>query len=416
MGGAWGKDLGRKLRLCFVSRYFTPMMGSGSPRVEDLSGILAGMGQEIHVVTVVPPRGFPKTDEKADYSDKNRKVYRVRVPEGVPSIIYALLSTLELFLETLKVTLRNSVDLVWATVPNEDSGLAGWLAARITGRPLVVDVRDDWEIALIDDTYGFERLLAKTIYYAFNILYASADAVVCTSETLRRRISARRGSTEGLFKITNGARLGLVRPLTESERRSVRRRYGAQGELVVFTGTLSSHQAPWNLVDAASELRSRGVKASVVVAGGGPLLEELRMRSAKLSEPVRFVGLLSRDEVTKLIVASDIGVITLRDSVACRSMIPLKFFDYVAGGLPIAASVPENSEIAQVIREGKLGIVVEPEDPIRLADAIEEMVKKRYLRLRSKKNAEEIASRYDWRNLARTYLDLFFNLARRGAD
>ena len=411
-----GKDLGRKLRLCFVSRYFTPMMGSGSTRVEDLSGILMRMGQEIHVVTIVPPRSFPKTGEKTDYIEKNRRVYRVRVPEGLPATIYALLSTLELFLETLKVTLRSNADVVWATVPNEDSGLAGWLAARITGRPLVLDVRDDWEIALIDETYGFERLLTKTIYYIFNILYASADAVVCTSDTLKRRISARRRSAKGVFKITNGARLELIRPLTESERRAVRRRYGVQGELVVFTGTLSSHQAPWNLVDAARELRSRGVKTSVVVAGGGPLLEELKRRSAEQGEPVRFVGSLSRDEATKLIAASDIGVITLRDSVACRSMIPLKFFDYVAGSLPIAASVPEDSEIAQMIIEEKLGIVVEPEDPIRLADAIEEMIKNKDSRLMSKKNAEEIAPRYDWRNLAETYLDLFFDLARRGTD
>jgi glycosyltransferase involved in cell wall biosynthesis len=250
----------------------------------------------------------------------------------------------------------------------------------------------------------------------FNILYASADAVVCTSDTLKRRISARRRSAKGVFKITNGARLELIRPLTESERRAVRRRYGVQGELVVFTGTLSSHQAPWNLVDAARELRSRGVKTSVVVAGGGPLLEELKRRSAEQGKPVRFVGSLSRDEATKLIAASDIGVITLRDSVACRSMIPLKFFDYVAGSLPIAASVPEDSEIAQMIIEEKLGIVVEPEDPIRLADAIEEMIKNKDSRLMSKKNAEEIAPRYDWRNLAETYLDLFFDLARRGTD
>lgn len=411
-----GKDLGQKLRLCFVSRYFTPMMGSGSPRVEDLSDMLARMGQDIHVVTIVPPRDFPKTGEDTDCLERNKKVYRVRIPDGLPSPLYALISTLGLFLETLKVTLRSSVDLIWATVPNEDSGLAGWLAAKITGRPFIVDIRDDWEVALIDETHGLERLLAKAIYYAFNILYASADGVVCTSETLRRRVSVRRGSAEKVFKITNGFRLERTGPLTERERRAVRRRYGAQEELVAFTGTLSSHQAPWNVVDAARELRSRGAKALIVVAGGGPLLEGLRKRSIELSEPVRFVGPLRRDEVAGLIAASDIGVITLRDSVACRSMIPLKFFDYIAGRLPIAASVPEDSEIAQMIREAKLGIVVGPEDPTGLADAIDQMARDKDLRRMFKENAGKIARRYDWKNLARSYLDLFLDVTRRGGN
>jgi len=407
-----GRTLEGRLRLCFVSRYFPPMMGSGAPRMEDLSENLAGMGQEIHLVTVHPPRGFPRTRRRRGYSAGRRVVYRVRVPEGLPSPLYALLSTMGLLFKTLMVTLRSRVDLVLATVPNEDSGLAGWLAARITGRPFIVDVRDDWEIILIDESRGLERLLAKTIYYVFNILYSSADGVVCTSETLRRRVSARRGSAKGVHKVTNGARLELFYPADREERRAVRRRYGAKGRLAVFTGTLSRHQAPWSIVEAARELRSRGAEISTVVAGGGPLLGELRRLSAELGEPVRFVGPVSRGEAARLIAVSDIGVITLRDNIACRSMIPLKFYDYVAGGLPIVASVPVDSEIAEMIRGGQLGIVVEPENPIRLADAIEEMAEDRGLRRRVRKKMGQIAHHYSWRRLSRAYLDILLEATR----
>lgn len=408
MGEVSGTTPGRNLRLCFVSRYFPPMMGSGAPRMEDLSETLAEMGQEIHVVTVVPPRDFPKTGKRHNNLEKNREVYRVNIPEGLPSAVYALLSTSGLFFETLRVTLKSRVDLVLATVPNEDAGLAGWLTAKITGRPFILDVRDDWEIILMEESHGLQRILTRIVYYVFNSLYASADWVVCTSETLKRRISARRRASRGVLRITNGARLERSQPATREERKEVRRRYGVQGSLAVFTGTLSRHQAPWNILSAGSELRSRGVRISTIVAGGGPLLNELKGLSSKLGNPVRLIGSVSRDEVSKLIAAGDIGIITLRDNIACRSMIPLKFFDYIAGQIPIVASVPTDSEIAHIIRGERLGIVVEPEDPTGLADAMEEMTKSRGLRRKYKRNARRIVDRYDWNRIGRSYLDLIF--------
>ncbi|UCD72546.1 MAG: glycosyltransferase family 4 protein [Candidatus Bathyarchaeota archaeon] len=399
-----------RLKLCLVSRYFPPMMGSGAPRIEDLSENLARMKQEIHVVTTVPPRAFPKTNERKEFLEKNRKVYRVRIPEGLPNIIYAILSTLGLFLKTLTVILMKKVDLVLATVPNEDSGLAGWLAAKITGRPFIFDVRDDWEIILIDESHGLERVLAKIVYYMFNALYRSAERVVCTSETLRRRISLRRGSSKGVYKITNGTKLETLPIETREGKGVLRREYGVQGVLAVFTGTLSSHQAPKNIVIGAKELRSRGVDTSIIIAGGGPLLNELRELSVNLGEPVRFIGSISRRRVAKLIAESDIGIITLRDSIACRSMIPIKFFDYITGSLPVVASVPIDSEIAQIIRDEQLGIVVKPEDPIMLADAIEEMTENKSLRRKISKKARKTAERYDWKRLSRDYLDLMFKV------
>jgi glycosyltransferase involved in cell wall biosynthesis len=388
------------------------MMGSGAPRMEDLSEKLAGMKQEIHVITVVPPSGFPKTEENRKFSEKNRKVYRIRIPEGLPAVIYALFSTLGLFLKTLTVTLRNKVDLILATVPNEDSGLAGWLAAKITGRPFIFDVRDDWEIILIDESQGLERILAKIVYYIFNAFYRSADGVVCTSETLRRRISIRRGSAEGTYKITNGTKLETFPPATREGGRAVRREYGVQRDLAVFTGTLSKHQAPKNIVIGAKELRSRRVNTSIIIAGGGPLLQDLRELSISLGEPVKLIGPISRKQVAGLIAESDIGIITLRESVACRSMIPIKFFDYIAGALPIVASVPVDCEIAEMIQEEQLGIVVKPEDPLILADAIEEMTNNKYLRRTISDRARKTATYYDWKRLSKKYLNLMLDLTR----
>jgi len=399
------------LKLCLISRYFPPMMGSGAPRMEDLTDTLADLGQETHVVTIVPPRGFPRTEAKRSYSRRGRRVYRVKIPERIPRLLYPVLSTIQLFSQTLRVILRERVDLVLATVPNEDSGLAGWLTAKITGRPFILDVRDDWEMILIEESEGVEGVLSKIIYYLFNYIYRSADRVVCTSETLRRRISARRRSERGVRKITNGIRperFNRARKRVEE----TRRRYGIKGETAVFTGTLSRHQSPSQIVYAAKELKSRGSKVSVLAAGGGPLLNSLQRLSEELEEPLRFLGPISREEAAELIAASDIGIITLRDSGPSRSMIPLKFFDYVAGRLPIAASIPPDCEIAQIIREEELGIVVKAEDPIDLASAIDKLAEDRELKGKIEERAKRATTRYDWRDLATSYLELMLDLTQ----
>jgi glycosyltransferase involved in cell wall biosynthesis len=59
---------------------------------------------------------------------------------------------------------------------------------------------------------------------------------------------------------------------------------------------------------------------------------------------------------------------------------PLKVFEYMAAGLPVAAS--RIGQIGEVIRDGVNGLLLPPGDPEALAAALERLCRDRALRMR----------------------------------
>jgi len=102
------------------------------------------------------------------------------------------------------------------------------------------------------------------------------------------------------------------------------------------------------------------------IVGDGPLEEELKKEAGKLGidESVRFLG--ARDDVPRLLAASDIFVISSR-----REGMPLSLLEAMASGL--AVIVTAVGGCTEVVRHGHNGVVVPPAAPRALARAIVEL-------------------------------------------
>jgi glycosyltransferase involved in cell wall biosynthesis len=111
-------------------------------------------------------------------------------------------------------------------------------------------------------------------------------------------------------------------------------RAGAQTgrPLLVYAGTLDSR------LDVAGlrELARRMPEALLVLAGpllDAPHLEELRgLSNVEIRPP------LGRVEVVELLRGADVGLVPHVDNALTRAMSPLKLYEYLAAGLPVAAS------------------------------------------------------------------------------
>ncbi|MFI5938489.1 glycosyltransferase [Actinoplanes sp. NPDC051494] len=91
---------------------------------------------------------------------------------------------------------------------------------------------------------------------------------------------------------------------------ALRRRWAAESNvLVVHCGRLSAEKRPRLSLDAVAALRSWGVPAVLVVAGGGPLRPSLQAEAAERGLPVRFLGhLRDRAELAALLATADVAV------------------------------------------------------------------------------------------------------------
>ncbi len=62
-----------------------------------------------------------------------------------------------------------------------------------------------------------------------------------------------------------------------------------------------------------------------------------------------------------ILTACHVGLVTLRDNLEGMA-VPSKIYGIMAAGIPVIAIVPENSEIAFIVREEKCGFVIKPGD------------------------------------------------------
>ena len=95
---------------------------------------------------------------------------------------------------------------------------------------------------------------------------------------------------------------------------------------------------------------------------------EAGAKARKLSN-VRFLPVQSPQQFTQLLAAADIALITQQRSVA-NILFPSKTVSLMAAGCPIIASVSSQSEVARVIEQSGAGVVIEPEDPALLFQAV----------------------------------------------
>ncbi len=145
----------------------------------------------------------------------------------------------------------------------------------------------------------------------------------------------------------------------------------------VFAGAFRAWHGAVHLVDAIRRVRERGVRnISAVLAGDGPEAPRVR-RAAEGLDGVVFTGPIAHDAMPALLAAADIGVAPFDVTAHAPLAIafywsPLKVFEYMASGLPVAA--PSIDGMTRIVQDGREGVLYDPSDPTALAGALERLV------------------------------------------
>jgi glycosyltransferase involved in cell wall biosynthesis len=173
---------------------------------------------------------------------------------------------------------------------------------------------------------------------------------------------------------------------------------------LLYLGRLIDRKRPRLAVTALGELRRRGVGASLVVAGAGPLraqLEELA-RAEGASDHVAFTGEVGENRKWELLRGAD--VLLFPSS--------LEGFGFVAAeaqavGLAVVAAAGTASE--EIVLTGETGFVTRG-DTAAFADAIA-LLAEEEPRLRLGARAAELASRFEWAESARQVAEIYERVA-----
>ncbi|MEX2526791.1 MAG: glycosyltransferase family 4 protein [Gemmatimonadota bacterium] len=391
------------LRIGYLVQQFPPEVGAGPGRVLEMSSRWQEAGAEVTVVT-----GMPNRPQGRIYDGyRNRIWMEERKPEWgnlrvLRSWLYA--SPLGGFARTLlnNVTFMVTgalsalfrmprVDVLIASSPPFFPHVAGVLAARLRGFPLVLEVRDLWPDYLVGmGVLHAEGVAAKALFDLERLLLRQADAVVVVTESFARRMGEKGVPPERIHLVPNGVDTALYHPADEpapfpemAKAHSGMDGSSPQGSrdshlVVGYLGNFGAGQGLEYVVEAARMVEQdlapeasggEGAGIRFVLAGDGPERERLeaQVRSAGITN-MSIHGPIPKSQTRAFYNACDLCLVPLAPVAVFQETIPSKIFEVLACGRPVLGAM--GGEGARVVELAQAGWVVAPGDPRALADQV----------------------------------------------
>lgn len=267
-----------------------------------------------------------------------------------------------------------------------------WLASTITGLPFSFTGH-------AKDIYTDELNPAGLLRRKMD---AASFVVTCTEANQRHLAGL--GSPTPVHVVYHGLNADFA-PLVAGLRRDTppHLRLLAVGRLVRKKGLDT-------LVDACAVLRSRGVELETIIAGEhGDHEPELRARvaAAGLEDTVDFLGPLTQGELFAQYQRATVFALPCRVlEDGDRDGIPNVLLEAMACGVPVVTT--DVSGITELVRDGVNGLVIGPDRPGDLADALHRLIKDPALaRDLGERGRNTVLERFDAETTARLMASLF---------
>lgn len=360
----------RPIRVAVASHdVFWPLRGGGGIRVHWLTRALLQRGDRVQVVApFLHGRGLQKAFSGAICRTTGRFTRFVHHKEAA----YAIL-----MIRTFQRLLGIGADVIYAH--NVVAALPALAAGRIRKIPVVFDMddlltgysRNRW-------VYRFGPKLEKWVA-------RRADTVIVPSVFGASWCSA--WGAKRIEIIRHGADLKRFRPRSRASR----------NRTVVFIGGMEPNDGVLLVPQAAKKVLGRFPGVRFLFVGEGKALPELKgsAESLGVSGSFEFQGWVDQDRIPEILSESDIGLITSLEVSATVFSSPLRSYEYMASGLPYAAS--DLPGIREQTEESRAGLLFKPGDADGLSDVLCRLLSDGRLRERLGRNGRSyVLKNGDW--------------------
>jgi glycosyltransferase involved in cell wall biosynthesis len=366
------------VKIVVVSCVFPPEPVVSSRTSFDVARALAARG---HEVTVIAP--FPNRPGGRLYAGYRRALFRREITaEGLhvircaslfsrrASILSRLGENISFgFTSTLAFLFCRKTDVVYAnTWPIFGAAMLAF-ATRLRGIPRVTSVQDMFPESLVAQRRGGTRFVHRAMLAIDRFVSRRAAAVVVISRRFADHYMRTRGVEPSRIHVVPNWLAGGEMPESQPlETAAVRARHSIPEDafLLVYGGNVGTSAAVETVIEA---MRDPGVY--LLIAGEGTSLEACRRLAARVApERVRFESPWS--DTFGILQAADAFVLPTVGAQSSSS-VPSKLISYLFAGRPIVAVALNDSDTAEAMHASGAGMVVPPEDPQALADAIRDL-------------------------------------------
>jgi glycosyltransferase involved in cell wall biosynthesis len=370
--------------LLFFSFYFTPDLSAGSFRNTTLlESIEAHSGDELRkvIITTKPNRYREFRSLSKAYERKGPiEIYRIQIPDHQSGIIDQIRAYIIYFLRGLKIALKYSPDLVYASTGRLFTGFMASIYSRIKLTNLFLDIRDIF-LDTITDIYR-KSILKYFLHPAISIIELftinSSQNVNLISRGFQGYFFEKYPSksytyfTNGIDSIfLNKAHSPLSSPKSDN--------------IIVYAGNIGEGQGLHIFIPGLAKLLP---EYSFIIIGDGGAKQKLVDKINGLSN-IHILPPMNRDNILDYYYRAKYTMIHLNKNQAFMKVLPSKMFELGAIDRPILAGIDGYaSEFA--IKNVKECLIVKPGDFAEAASLIRnhnyvpifrEKFKKKYSRL-----------------------------------
>lgn len=292
----------------------------------------------------------------------------------------------------------------------------GFLAAKLMGIPIIFEVNGpviEEKQNHTEALKGLELISAKISRY---IALRNADAYVTISNLMKEiMVEEWKLPSEKIFVMPNCAdhkvfaRVGL-----EEEGEILRKSLGyTENEFVAcFIGSFFPWYGLEIFFEAFGKAYEKNKTLRLLMVGEGKIENELRGIAQKsgFAEAVNFVGRVKHEQVPVYLKASDCAIAPFRKLPTKFFSSAIKIFEYGMAGSAILA--PRLGQIAEVIEDGKTGILFEPNDVESITEGILKISSqsKEKNREMGKAIQKEALEKYTWESYGKQLVRLYEQL------
>jgi glycosyltransferase involved in cell wall biosynthesis len=272
-------------------------------------------------------------------------------------------------LKGLSLIRNKKIDVILVMAEPYSSLISGAVLKLLTGKPLVLDFRDEW-VGFNDTFFSSKSALVRRIEERMEaFVVKKADAVISVTEDIINNFRQRYPSIEKerFVCITNGF---------DPDDYAQAQAFCPNDKFVIsYAGCLYKNRSPRYFLEGVSALINQrpDIKERIKLRFIGSVSDDTQEMFAApgLNGVVEYLGFLPFDQTLRHLCASD-ALLYIEDQVQIfQRLLPAKIFEYLALKKPIIA-MGRSSLLNDIIKKSNAGRVVSPDDPDSARRVIED--------------------------------------------
>ena len=271
------------------------------------------------------------------------------------------------------------------------------LLKKRTGAKIIYDSHEDLPKQVLDKHWipSFARSIISKLIFRYEMKKASqVDGVISVTEGICNR-----------FKTAN-SNVCLVANYPILSEISLDSNIHKDDKAICYIGGLFPTRGIKELVQALEHC-----DAVLNLAGAFSSVEfEEEVKKLPGWSKVKFYGYVEKNEITNILLKSNIGIVTLHPTQSYKESLPIKMFEYMSAGLPVIAS---NFEMWKpLVLDNKCGVMVDPLNVTELAKQIDSLLKNKEKAIDMGKAGYSAAHRlYSWETQETRLIEFYNSLA-----